>query len=111
VDAASADWGSLQETLKANPYVYANNDAVNEVDPSGTTPTVLGEVLACITGAAADLLGLLKPILVAGLAAIIAGEAAPEITWPAAALVAATVIIGCLIGTVLYTLAANLPGV
>ena len=30
--------GSLQETLKANPYVYAANDAVNEVDPSGRNP-------------------------------------------------------------------------
>jgi RHS repeat-associated protein len=27
--------GSLQETLKANPYVYAANDSVNEIDPSG----------------------------------------------------------------------------
>jgi RHS repeat-associated protein len=27
--------GSLQETLKANPYVYADNDAVNKIDPSG----------------------------------------------------------------------------
>ena len=27
--------GSLQETLKANPYVYAENDPVNTVDPSG----------------------------------------------------------------------------
>ena len=27
--------GSLQETTKANPYVYAANDPVNEVDPSG----------------------------------------------------------------------------
>ena len=27
--------GSLQETLKANPYVYAGNDPVNKVDPSG----------------------------------------------------------------------------
>ena len=25
----------MQETLKANPYVYADNDAVNEVDPDG----------------------------------------------------------------------------
>ena len=27
--------GSLQETLKGNPYVYADNDAVNVVDPGG----------------------------------------------------------------------------
>ena len=34
--------GSLQETLKANPYVYADNDAVNEVDPTGKS------ALACV---------------------------------------------------------------
>jgi RHS repeat-associated protein len=27
--------GSLQETTKANPYVYADDDPVNAVDPSG----------------------------------------------------------------------------
>ncbi|WP_126580882.1 RHS repeat-associated core domain-containing protein [Tengunoibacter tsumagoiensis] len=27
--------GSLQETLKGNPYMYADNNPVNEVDPSG----------------------------------------------------------------------------
>ena len=27
--------GSLQETTKANPYVYAGNDPVSEVDPTG----------------------------------------------------------------------------
>ncbi|GCE13350.1 RHS repeat-associated core domain-containing protein [Tengunoibacter tsumagoiensis] len=27
--------GSLQETLKGNPYVYADNNPVNEVDPRG----------------------------------------------------------------------------
>ncbi|GCE19524.1 type IV secretion protein Rhs [Dictyobacter kobayashii] len=27
--------GTLQETLKANPYVYADNNPVNEIDPSG----------------------------------------------------------------------------
>jgi RHS repeat-associated protein len=27
--------GSLQETLKANPYVYADNDPVDAADPSG----------------------------------------------------------------------------
>jgi RHS repeat-associated protein len=37
--------GSLQETLKANPYVYAGNDAINEVDPSGrfSVPGVIGD--------------------------------------------------------------------
>ncbi len=41
-DSKSARWtqrdpigGSLQEITKANPYVYANNDPINYVDPSG----------------------------------------------------------------------------
>ena len=29
--------GSLQETTKANPYVYGDDDPVNEVDPGGST--------------------------------------------------------------------------
>jgi RHS repeat-associated protein len=49
--------GSLQETLKANPYVYAANDAVNAVDPSGQ------DAINCI---GANLL------LVLGLAALVA---------------------------------------
>jgi RHS repeat-associated protein len=27
--------GSLQEATKANPYVYADNDPINEIDPTG----------------------------------------------------------------------------
>ncbi len=41
-DAATGRWtqrdpvgGSLLETVKANPYVYAGDDPVNNVDPSG----------------------------------------------------------------------------
>ncbi|GCE13343.1 type IV secretion protein Rhs [Tengunoibacter tsumagoiensis] len=30
--------GSLQETLKGNPYMYADNNPVNEMDPSGALP-------------------------------------------------------------------------
>ncbi|GCE13355.1 RHS repeat domain-containing protein [Tengunoibacter tsumagoiensis] len=56
--------GSLQETLKGNPYVYADNNPGNEVDPSGDTP-----VAACLfigVGAAGGaLIGLIKPALVA----------------------------------------------
>ena len=44
-DATTGRWtqrtpvgGSLQETLKANPYVYAGNDPVNTVDPGGKIP-------------------------------------------------------------------------
>ena len=32
--------GSLQETVKANPYVYAGDDPANEVDPSGKSGIV-----------------------------------------------------------------------
>jgi hypothetical protein len=39
----------LQETLKANPYVYVDNDPVNAVDPSGQTHLSLN---ACIVGVA-----------------------------------------------------------
>ena len=46
--------GSLQETLKANPYVYAANDAVNAVDPSGAQDC-LG---ALLTNAAATVGGI-----------------------------------------------------
>src|ERR1019366_3403374 len=41
-DAATGRWtqrdpvgGSLKETVEVNPYVYANDDPVNLVDPSG----------------------------------------------------------------------------
>ena len=34
----------MQETLKANPYVYAANDPVNATDPSGEN-----SVLGCVT--------------------------------------------------------------
>ena len=41
-DSTTARWtqrtpiaGSLQETTKANPYVYADDNPVNKVDPSG----------------------------------------------------------------------------
>jgi hypothetical protein len=38
--------GSLQETLKASPYVYADNDPVNAVDPSGRVPN--SDILGCL---------------------------------------------------------------
>jgi hypothetical protein len=30
----------LQESTKANPYVYADNDPINKVDPSGKSATI-----------------------------------------------------------------------
>ncbi|GCF08857.1 RHS repeat-associated core domain-containing protein [Dictyobacter arantiisoli] len=47
--------GSLQETLKANPYVYADNDPVNEIDSTGKFPsfctwTVIGSAIAIVGG-------------------------------------------------------------
>ncbi|GCF08859.1 RHS repeat-associated core domain-containing protein [Dictyobacter arantiisoli] len=45
--------GSLQEALKANPYVYADNNPVNNVDPSGAlTPLdfLAGVAVGAIVG-------------------------------------------------------------
>ncbi|GCE23591.1 RHS repeat domain-containing protein [Dictyobacter kobayashii] len=36
--------GTLQETLKANPYVYADNDPVNEIDPNGQAACHLSDI-------------------------------------------------------------------
>ncbi|GCF08858.1 hypothetical protein [Dictyobacter arantiisoli] len=42
--------GSLQETLKANPYVYADNDPVNNYDPDGRDclPDALGSFFSAV---------------------------------------------------------------
>ena len=40
--------GSLAETTKANPFVYAANDPVNEIDPSGQNGIDSPECLAAI---------------------------------------------------------------
>ncbi|HEX6479969.1 MAG TPA: RHS repeat-associated core domain-containing protein [Ktedonobacteraceae bacterium] len=48
--------GSLQEMTKANPYVYANDDPVNVVDPSGCFPVVIAlAIIGCIGGALGNL--------------------------------------------------------
>ena len=46
--------GSLQETTKVNPYVYANDDPVNMTDPSGKDS--IGTFLGCL-GSAVGLVG------------------------------------------------------
>ena len=87
--------GSLQETIKANPYVYAGNDPVSEVDPSGKSgivcegallffgfamgfeiqgaATVIGGILIGIAAGISFLTGPLGPVLAAliGLAALL----------------------------------------
>ncbi|GCE21856.1 type IV secretion protein Rhs [Dictyobacter kobayashii] len=40
--------GSLQEITKANPYVYADDDPVNKVDPSGLTSITSPQAIDCI---------------------------------------------------------------
>ncbi len=52
-DATTGRWtqrdpvgGSLQETMKVNPYIYAGDDPINETDLSGQCPVCL--VLAAI---------------------------------------------------------------
>ena len=67
--------GSLQETTKTNPYVYADNDPVGEVDPSGESGTLTG--FGCVAGAAGvagrDLLGFGGAALTGAIAARAAG--------------------------------------
>ncbi|GCE28124.1 hypothetical protein KDA_36080 [Dictyobacter alpinus] len=89
--------GSLQETLKANPYEYADDNQVNETDVSGAcTPVELvayfiadasAVIAATIAFAAlaAVLAPILAPVLAGGaLTAAIAGEAATAILGTAA---------------------------
>ncbi len=40
--------GSLAETTKPNPYVYADDDPVNEVDPSGKAGITNSQIVDCI---------------------------------------------------------------
>jgi RHS repeat-associated protein len=82
--------GSLQETLKANPYVYAANDAVNETDPSGKLAAPWDVMASCLSSSAAiDLLAISTALgIIAGLCALTAGlgcaAAIPALTWIAA---------------------------
>ena len=46
--------GSLQEATKANPYVYADNNPINETDPSGA----LANWQCALLGAGTFLIGL-----------------------------------------------------
>ena len=70
--------GSLQEATKANPYVYADNNPINEVDPTGKDAVncigaiallVLGGVIVVATVAAAVLAA--GPEVGAGLAGLL----------------------------------------
>ncbi len=70
-DATTGRWtqrdpvgGSLQETVKVNPYVYAGDDPVNNVDPSGK------DAIDCALIQAAEVL--LLAGLIAGIAVSIA---------------------------------------
>jgi RHS repeat-associated protein len=56
-DAATGRWtqrdpvgGSLMETVKVNPYVYANDDPVNMVDLGGNMPCWLAWTAYVIVG-------------------------------------------------------------
>ena len=52
--------GSLTETVKTNPYVYANDDPINMVDPSGEN------AVACALTIAALLVGSLISLWLIG---------------------------------------------
>jgi RHS repeat-associated protein len=76
-DAATGRWtqrnpvgGSLTETDKANPYVYADDDPINLVDPSGRN-SALTDALLCVGGGVIALFGLaILTFITGGLAAI-----------------------------------------
>ncbi|GCE19533.1 hypothetical protein KDK_33330 [Dictyobacter kobayashii] len=46
----------MQETLKANPYEYADNNPVNNVDPHGKAGLPNG-IKGCIGGALLGIIG------------------------------------------------------
>jgi len=98
--------GSLAETTKANPYVYAGNDPVTMVDPSGAfTATFNGDVIACLVGLGTDLIALLKGAAVAELAnlfAVIARGVTSEVTLPAIGVIITPAIIGWIAGAAIY---------
>ena len=66
--------GSLQETTKANPFVYADNDPVNQVDPSGKMSQ---NMALCVLGVFASayyfIAGLMQSVWAVG---VLAGNAA-----------------------------------
>ena len=87
-DSTTARWtqrtpiaGSLQETTKANPYAYADDNPVNKVDPGGDNAKI-----ACITGA-----------LIGGVVGIILGAIVGFIVPP---LIWAAVFLGAFLGAV-----------
>ncbi len=108
-DAATGRWtqrdpvgGSLQETTKINPYVYADDDPINMVDPSGAfswgcallaAGAFLGSLagLGGITGSGNILLGIAKVVgsgqaiadVLATAGLHIAEEAVPFLGWAA----------------------------
>ena len=61
--------GSLQEATKANPYVYADNNPINNVDRSGRDSSPLDQ---CLVGAA---IGALTVVLAAAVAVLSGGLA------------------------------------
>lgn len=70
--------GSLSETLKANPYVYADDNPTNAVDTSGQN-SLQTNALLCVGGAAIAIVGLAAITLFTGglgaVAAVPAGVA------------------------------------
>jgi len=89
--------GSLAETTKANPYVYANNNTVNEIDPTGRYSDK--ELAAsCIV----PFIGAFAGAYLSAFVAIAVG------TEGAAIPVFATVFLGAIIACILGELAYNL---
>jgi hypothetical protein len=80
-DAATGRWtqrdpvgGSLTETVKGNPYVYAGDDPTNLADPSGRVNIPAQLFKACIEGAIGVDVGIL---ITAALASVFSIAFAP----------------------------------
>ncbi len=85
--------GSLKETVKVNPYVYAGEDPVNLVDPSGKIPQNMALCVLGVFGTAFSFL--------AGLA---------QSTWAVGALTGTSASIEALGGTYAIIVNSLLPG-
>jgi RHS repeat-associated protein len=115
-DAATGRWtqrdpvgGSLAETTKVNPYVYADDDPVNMTDPSGRNSALqtFEDCMGVSLNFAIFALGTLATLLGAGglaFAAIVDLTAPVWIQWVIliGAAVAVGVILGCALAAVVY---------